>query len=59
MKRPDIGKLVTVYREFIERIAADKDFYRELQQRAINRARAYERKQAELSMKNLKKMLDA
>jgi len=52
----EIGKLVAIYRESIERIDTDKDFYRELQQRAINRARVYESKQAELSMKNLEKM---
>jgi glycosyltransferase involved in cell wall biosynthesis len=49
-------KLVTIYREFIEHIGADKDFYWKLQQKAINRARAYEDKQAELSIKNLIKM---
>ena len=53
LDHPDIGKLAAVYREFIERIAADTSFYMELQQKAFNRARAYAGKQAELSMKNL------
>jgi glycosyltransferase involved in cell wall biosynthesis len=57
LKRPDIGKLAAIYREAIERMAADKDFYRGLQQKAFNRAQAYEVKQAELSMNNLKKIL--
>lgn len=56
LKHLDIGKLVTIYRESIERIDTDKNFYQELQQKAFNRAMAYEEKQAELSMNNLKKM---
>jgi glycosyltransferase involved in cell wall biosynthesis len=57
LERPDIDKLTAIYRESIERIGADKGFYRELRQKALKRARAYEGKQAELSKKNLEKML--
>jgi glycosyltransferase involved in cell wall biosynthesis len=55
--RPDINKLTAIYRESIEHISTDKGFYRELQQKAVNRAKTYESKQAELSIKNLKEML--
>jgi glycosyltransferase involved in cell wall biosynthesis len=57
LKRPDIGRLAASYRKAIEHLAADKGFYQGLQQKAFNRAQAYEGKQAELSMNNLKKML--
>jgi len=57
LERPDLNKLTAFYRKSIERISTDKGFYRELQQKAVNRARTYESKQAELSKKNLKKML--
>jgi glycosyltransferase involved in cell wall biosynthesis len=57
LERPELNKLTAIYRESIERISADKEFYRKLQQKAVNRAQTYESKQAELSKKNLKKML--
>ncbi|MCX6558075.1 MAG: glycosyltransferase [Candidatus Aminicenantes bacterium] len=56
LEHPEIDKLVAAYREAIQNLDADGDFYRKLQQRAFKRARAYESSQAELSMKNLKKM---
>jgi glycosyltransferase involved in cell wall biosynthesis len=57
LERHDIDKLAAIYRESIERIGTDMGFLQELQQKAVKRARAYEGKQAELSKKNLKKML--
>jgi hypothetical protein len=56
-KHPDIDKLTAIYREAIHRIGDDAFFFQGLQEKAFDRARAYEKKQAELSVKNLKKML--
>jgi glycosyltransferase involved in cell wall biosynthesis len=53
----DVDKLTATYRESIRHIGADKDYFMELQKKAINRAQAYDGIQAELSKKNLKKML--
>jgi glycosyltransferase involved in cell wall biosynthesis len=55
-EHPDIDEIVAVYRRSILRINSDLLFYRGLHQKAFNRARAYEKKEAALSMKNMKKM---
>jgi glycosyltransferase involved in cell wall biosynthesis len=59
LKHVNINKLIAIYRKAIEHINDDQDFYLELRQGAINRARAYEKEQAELSAKNLKTMFES
>ena len=56
-KHPDIDKVTAIYQEIIQGIGNDANFFQGLQEKAFERARIYEKSQAELSIMNLKKML--